>query len=1526
MKILAKNYIFDPLNNKVTIDGNISANQLLLITNITLNTSIYVFNNSGLGLKSIVYDNILNKTTFELNYDCSEMVSVDVLQIFYESYNSEKVIDIQGDLLVQSKLDSSADDNIYETLERDNNLSTVYKKDPTTTITVSSINQTVGNSTVLVTTQNDHLLSVGSLVIIENSISELCNGSFVILSVPTTKSFTIMMSNVALSTRDIKAYNTKLYEASPYRNSVIDCTNIITDKNQSSKLTVTTNAPLKMSIGASVILTNVVKNVEADIIANPIPSDPILTKIADFTLSAPTDEVEKKYLGAYYPYWWEPYDEDTLYFTSSDCTVAANQLTFNAPHGLIDNTPYVYDAGIGNTPINLIGAVSKYLYVRVVSPTVIYFTAAFSTTTKILITTTGTNGGITRQKLIKAYMADTTQTAGASSITFINAPTNWVAGNLVATVSASGAITPSVRSGGTSYGYHSQSESLSSVTQDFKSITGVKAVIGDMYTSNTTGISCLFIRVKRSVKSIFIKNHGLQNEDYIYISTNLSAEPTTSMSPYVNGVFAQVTVVNSDRIRIRMADSGAAGTQIFTTALTTSIAPTAMTLYKVTNISNSLPDSFKSNVSIPNGIPVIFKNKPYYIVNNANNEFFLSKNSSGSFMTLPVTYNAGALSINPGLSNGSLIHSTSSKTNDYINKYVYNKSATTITLHFSKSDALTGANPVKFTDPAIYNSVTDTWTKTNLTSVLVPSIYNTLPEDLISPKIEYKEFGSIQGNISNIVNDNTFEIQTNQKIDNYSCIINPKKDFDLIINTINIQNHGLSTGSEIYFTNSSISDIINDSKYYVILVNEYSFKIALTYNDSINNIPIILSSTDNVDITLNCDDIYSVFNNKNFSTNYASYYTTKAINSVSTAVPYYVYGTNTLFASEFIAGDTLKAFANFNSANYVISNTNIVTNELTISGSDFQSTGIKSFVIYSNDNILVNEGVYYINVTSITQRIFKIYNNPADASTGDNFILFPSVIYGLLYTVNVHDTLINVGQVTSVLSDTQMSVSNECLVSKNKMKYLVPTRVNLASTNQVSVVQNKPYVDITLGRSKNGSIVRQSQQHFKLFNKEIFKKFDIIFKPYLDIDSISLVSGTVAKVTTEKSHRLKAGLKINIQGANTTIWNGEFTVVNIIDENSFTISLTTTTNETQAYGDLKYSVKSWTGSNVLVGSFTDQSGVFFKFNGSDISIVYRYISNISGYCSVLYNTNEMIGVGTQFTSLNIGDKIVANDIVFDIVKINSDTSLNFAIKYIGASLANVKLSKVNDKEIPRNEWIYDNCDGLGTSNHVFDPTINQTIVVHYTPSRNYNYTIGFVNSSFEIVYVHALNIQEQRLPIRYEITTSNDYSYSPIIYQGKSSVTVDSKTNYSENLSYYIGGNSSAGYSLSMVQSVSDSTYGSYGLSGKVNRQTLKLKKIQQSSSIASNLTNVFRVNEGKYAFNYPKIDSKGIVPAPLMYTSDNNNPNCSMYMTIPGSIVEIDDYIAISNSIMPGNYAYPNGFGVLSNTTTGVLGEFEIL
>ena len=78
MKILAKNYTFSPSLNKVVLDGNISANQLLLITNISLNVSIYVFNNAGLGLKSLNYDSTVDQTTFELNYDCSEMLTTDV--------------------------------------------------------------------------------------------------------------------------------------------------------------------------------------------------------------------------------------------------------------------------------------------------------------------------------------------------------------------------------------------------------------------------------------------------------------------------------------------------------------------------------------------------------------------------------------------------------------------------------------------------------------------------------------------------------------------------------------------------------------------------------------------------------------------------------------------------------------------------------------------------------------------------------------------------------------------------------------------------------------------------------------------------------------------------------------------------------------------------------------------------------------------------------------------------------------------------------------------------------------------------------------------------------------------------------------------------------------------------------------------------------------------------------------------------------------------------------------------------------
>lgn len=79
MKVLFTDYTFNPVNKQIIFNTieSLSVHNILLVTNVTDNVTIYLFNNNNLG--GTLSNNILT-----LNYDTTSMSSSDELQIFID--------------------------------------------------------------------------------------------------------------------------------------------------------------------------------------------------------------------------------------------------------------------------------------------------------------------------------------------------------------------------------------------------------------------------------------------------------------------------------------------------------------------------------------------------------------------------------------------------------------------------------------------------------------------------------------------------------------------------------------------------------------------------------------------------------------------------------------------------------------------------------------------------------------------------------------------------------------------------------------------------------------------------------------------------------------------------------------------------------------------------------------------------------------------------------------------------------------------------------------------------------------------------------------------------------------------------------------------------------------------------------------------------------------------------------------------------------------------------------------------------
>lgn len=172
----------------------------------------------------------------------------------------------QPENLIDTDFEYGLQETKWETLERVNNIPTFFARPGDPPIDVFSVTATVGSSTILVTTNTDHGLVVGSPLIVRGVDSFSANGAFVVDNIVSSTEFTYVCKEVqtrpgasAGSFFDIVKEETviyigRLYQGTQAKLDVLD--SITTDGLDPSRLTVKTPHPHGFSEGTRFVLSN----------------------------------------------------------------------------------------------------------------------------------------------------------------------------------------------------------------------------------------------------------------------------------------------------------------------------------------------------------------------------------------------------------------------------------------------------------------------------------------------------------------------------------------------------------------------------------------------------------------------------------------------------------------------------------------------------------------------------------------------------------------------------------------------------------------------------------------------------------------------------------------------------------------------------------------------------------------------------------------------------------------------------------------------------------------------------------------------------------------------------------------------------------------------------------------------------------------------------------------------------------------------------------------------------------------------
>ena len=358
---------------------------------------------------------------------------------------------------------------------------------------------------------------------------------------------------------------------------------------------------------------------------------------------------------------------------------------------------------------------------------------------------------------------------------------------------------------------------------------------------------------------------------------------------------------------------------------------------------------------------------------------------------------------------------------------------------------------------------------------------------------------------------------------------------------------------------------------------------------------------------------------------------------------------------------------------------------------------------------------------------------------------------------------------TPLINTVQSSGTNHVYMQGNFYAETVPSPTTFTFTAQVggavqnsgisitshvrsdAFVQHRPFDGgINLGTfvsSHGASISRQTKKYIRYQSgKGIMWTSGVLFNPVLNLDQISAngtTVGSVITVSTEVDHGIQAGATIIISGVVTAGYNGTYGVTGVVSENQFTIAATTSLGSASSVltNLPRVTVTNWHGATTRCGTFDDQNGLFWEFDGHELAVVKRAsVFQTSGFVSVTPGSQTVTGTSSRFTQqLKVGDNVVIRGMSYKVNAIASDTSMTVNPPYRGINTSSlIKLSLTIDTRYPQSQFNIDKIDGTGISGYQISVNKMQMLGISWSW-----YGAGFIDfmcrgSDGNMILVHRM--------------------------------------------------------------------------------------------------------------------------------------------------------------------------------------------
>lgn len=326
-----------------------------------------------------------------------------------------------------------------------------------------------------------------------------------------------------------------------------------------------------------------------------------------------------------------------------------------------------------------------------------------------------------------------------------------------------------------------------------------------------------------------------------------------------------------------------------------------------------------------------------------------------------------------------------------------------------------------------------------------------------------------------------------------------------------------------------------------------------------------------------------------------------------------------------------------------------------------------------------------------------------------------------------------------------------------------------------SFFTHRPYdggVQLGTGGPQHGAqALRMSKKYIRYQSgKGIMYTTGALFAPSYNIQSMTAAGtavGSLITLTTDDSdHGCQPGGKIKVIGVDTPGYNGTYVVNSIISERVLTVRATTVL--TNVYATItttaQMTVYGWHGATVRAGTFDDQNGMFWQYDGIQLAVGRRSSTlNLAGTINIAVNSNLVTGLNTRFRDqVKAGDRITIKGMTHLVSSVTSQTTLTVTPDYRGnIDCAGAKACLIQEFIAKQSEFNLDRLDGTGPSGYNFDVGKMQMIGIQWSW-----YGAGFIDfmlrgSDGNFIMVHRIrnsNVNTEaymrtgNMPVRYEVT------------------------------------------------------------------------------------------------------------------------------------------------------------------------------